>query len=101
MDEMIDKEISLIERRCDRLRKDIERFSTPRDRLAQARDSGIAKINDANGDQYYDPGNTVVFQLMVLMNAQAMLQCAGRRHTMKVILMGLCLRTHWLTTLRL
>uniref|UniRef100_A0A8W8MJJ2 CCHC-type domain-containing protein n=1 Tax=Magallana gigas TaxID=29159 RepID=A0A8W8MJJ2_MAGGI len=59
---MIDEEISFLEQSCDRLRKEIERFSTPRERRTQARDSGIATLNGANGGQYYDPENTVVLQ---------------------------------------
>uniref|UniRef100_A0A8W8J306 Peptidase A2 domain-containing protein n=1 Tax=Magallana gigas TaxID=29159 RepID=A0A8W8J306_MAGGI len=62
MDEILDEEISFLEQSCDRLRKEIERFSTPRDRRAKARDSGIATLNGASGGQYYDPENTVVLQ---------------------------------------
>lgn len=101
MDDMVDEKMSFLEQICDQMRQKIERFSTPRDRQAQAHDSGIATMNVVIWDHYNDPDNTVALQaneirmLWILMITQAMLQCAGQICTIKIISMGLCLQTHW------
>lgn len=51
MDEMMDKEISFLEKSCEQLSRDIEMYSTPTDKRAQARDSGIATMVGASGGQ--------------------------------------------------
>ena len=51
MDEMMDKEISFLEKSCEPLSRDIEMYSTPTDKRAQARDSGIATMVGASGGQ--------------------------------------------------
>lgn len=62
MEEMVDEEISFLQSSCERLRKEIERYSTPLDRRAQARDSGIATLVGEIGDQSHATDNTVVQQ---------------------------------------
>lgn len=62
MEEIVDEEISFLESSCEQLRKEIERYSTPLDRRAQARDSGIATLVGAIGDQSHATDDTVVLQ---------------------------------------
>ncbi|XP_065928598.1 serine/threonine-protein phosphatase 6 regulatory ankyrin repeat subunit C-like [Magallana gigas] len=57
IEEIVDEEISFLESSCERLRKEIERYSTPLERRAQARDSCIATWLMRSG--------TRVIQLMI------------------------------------
>jgi hypothetical protein len=59
MEDTLDDEISFLEKSCEKLRRDIERYSTPRDR-AQARDSGIHTIIGASADRDINPDETVI-----------------------------------------
>ena len=47
----MDEEISFLEKSCEQLRRELERYSTPLDKRAQARDSGIATMVGASGGQ--------------------------------------------------
>lgn len=64
MEELVDEEISFLESICERLRKEIEKYmySTPLDRLAQARNSGIATSVGTIGDHSHATVDTVVQQ---------------------------------------
>lgn len=62
MEEIVDEEISFLESSCERLCKEIERYSTPLDRRAQGRDSRIATLVCAIGDQSHATDDTVVLQ---------------------------------------
>ncbi|XP_065927594.1 uncharacterized protein [Magallana gigas] len=62
MEEKVNEEISFLESSCERLRKEIERYSTPLDRRAQARDSGKATLVGATGNQSHATDDTVVLQ---------------------------------------
>lgn len=62
MEEMVDEKNSFLESSCERLRKEIERYSTPLDRGSQARDSVIATLIGTIGDQSHSTDDTVILQ---------------------------------------
>jgi hypothetical protein len=47
----VDEDISFLEKSCKQLRREIERYSTPLDKRAQAHNFGIANMVDASGSQ--------------------------------------------------
>ena len=47
----MEEEISFLEKSCEKLRRELERYSTPLDKRAQARDSGVATMVGASGGQ--------------------------------------------------
>jgi hypothetical protein len=59
MEDTLDDDLSFFEKSCEKLRRDIERYSTLRDR-AHARDSGIHTIIEASADRDINPYETVI-----------------------------------------
>jgi hypothetical protein len=51
MDEVVDKDIPLLKKSCEQLCRELKLYSTPLDKCAQARDSGIATTVCASGGE--------------------------------------------------